>query len=239
MSLPVAILSGGLATRLRPLTEKIPKALIEINGKPFIDHQLRLLAAGGIKKVVVCAWYRGDMIRDAIGDGKKFNLKVEYSFDGDRLLGTGGAVRKALPLLGENFFVLYGDSYLPCDYEAVAAAFRSSGKDALMTVHHNRDQGDRSNVRFSGGRILAYHKEQRTPVMEHIDYGLGVFRAAPWEVYEAGRAFDLAEVYQKLLGVGQLAGYEVPQRFFEIGSLSGIEDLKKHLQKVPGTKGTL
>ena len=231
MSLPVAILAGGLATRLRPITEKIPKALIEINHEPFLAHQLRLLRDAGIKKVVICAWYRGELIRDFAGNGHAFGLEIDYSFDGERPLGTGGALRQALPLLGENFFVLYGDSYLPCDYGAIGAAFLASQEKALMTVFHNRDQGDRSNVQYSQGRILVYDKQHRTARMEHIDYGLGVFRAQALAPYAAGQSLDLAEVYQDLLSAGQLAGYEIPERFFEIGSLSGIKELEAYLQK--------
>jgi NDP-sugar pyrophosphorylase family protein len=231
MSLPAAILAGGLATRLRPMTEKIPKALITVHEEPFLKHQLCLLRDAGIKKVVICAWYRGELIRDFAGDGRAFGLEIDYSFDGEHPLGTGGALRRALPLLGENFFVLYGDSYLPCDYSAIVAAFLASEKQALMTVYHNRDQGDRSNVRYSDGCILKYDKQHRTPQMEHIDYGLGVFRAKALETYAPGQSLDLAEVYQHLLAAGQLAGYEVPERFYEIGSVSGIRELEAYLLK--------
>src|SRR5215475_16199750 len=113
--LPVAILAGGLATRLRPITERIPKALIEINGEPFIAHQLRLLRSRGIRRVVLCLCYLGEMVRDFVGGGQAFDLAVEYSFDGPVLLGTAGAIHRAIPLLGGAFFVLYGDSWLPCD----------------------------------------------------------------------------------------------------------------------------
>jgi NDP-sugar pyrophosphorylase family protein len=231
MSFPAAILAGGLATRLGSLTEKIPKALIEIHHEPFLAHQLRLLRDGGIKKVVICVWYRGELIREFAGDGHRFGLEITYSFDGERALGTGGALRKALPLLGSAFFVLYGDSYLPCDYGSIEAAFLTSGKDALMTVYHNLDQGDRSNVQYSGGNILAYDKQHPTAAMEHIDYGLGVFRAHALESYVPGQPLDLADVYQRLLTAGHLGGYEVPERFFEIGSLQGIQELERYLEK--------
>src|SRR5262249_17995413 len=134
--LPVAILAGGLATRLRPLTETIPKALVEVNGEPFIAHQLRLLRAKGIERVVVCSGSLGEMIRERIGKGALFGLRVEFVFDGPRLLGTAGAIKQALPALGQAFFVMYGDSYLPCDYRAVQTDFERSGKPALMTVFH-------------------------------------------------------------------------------------------------------
>src|SRR5271163_370338 len=112
----VAILAGGLATRMRPVTERIPKSMIEVAGRPFIEHQLELLQAENVKNVVLCVGHLGEMIQAHIGDGKRFGLSVSYSFDGERLLGTGGALRRALPLLGHDFFVLYGDSYLDISY---------------------------------------------------------------------------------------------------------------------------
>jgi len=227
--LPVAILAGGLATRLRPVTEKIPKALIEINGEPFLAHQLRLLSARGIRRVTLCVGYLGEMLEAYAGDGSRFGLEVTYSPDGPQLRGTAGAVAHARPLLGESFFVLYGDSYLPCDYGAVERAFLASGKTALMTVHHNRNQWDTSNVRFEDGRILAYDKKARTPEMRHIDYGLGVFHASAFNRIPERGAHDLADLYRELLESGDLAGFEVEQRFYETGSLAGIRELAEYL----------
>jgi N-acetyl-alpha-D-muramate 1-phosphate uridylyltransferase len=224
--LPVAILAGGLATRLRPLTEKVPKSLIEIHGEPFLAYQLRLLRSHGAERVVLCVGYRGEMIRDAIGDGRRFGLRVEYAFDGPALLGTAGAVRNALPQLGESFFVMYGDSYLPCDFAAVARAFSSSGKLALMTVFRNNGLWDHSNVEFEGGHILAYSKEKLTSRMHYIDYGLGVFRA---EAFRLSGAADLAKLYGDLLQTGQLAALEVQERFYEIGSPAGLKETSHFL----------
>ena len=223
--LPVAILAGGLATRLRPLTAEIPKALVPVVGEPFAAHQLRLLRARGLERVIFCVGYRGEMIRDYVGDGARFGLNVEYAWDGPTLRGTAGALRGALALLGEEFFVLYGDSYLPCDYVSVEAAFRASRAPALMTVFRNGGQWDRSNVEFEGGRILAYDKIHPTPRMRHIDYGLGVFRA---EAFDGSQA-DLAELYRGLLAEGRLAGLEIPERFYEIGSFAGIAELERYL----------
>jgi N-acetyl-alpha-D-muramate 1-phosphate uridylyltransferase len=233
--LPVAILAGGLATRLRPLTDSLPKALIEINGEPFIAHQLRLLASGGIRDVVLCVGYRGEMLQEFVGGGQRFGIRVEYSFDGPELLGTGGAIRRALPRLGEAFFVLYGDSYLPCDYRAVEAAFRASGKMALMTVFRNEDRWDASNVEFTGGRILAYDKKNRTERMHHIDYGLGAFQRRAFEALAPDTAYDLAGLYQDLLARGELAGFEAKERFYEIGSAAGIGELSAALRRSSGT----
>jgi NDP-sugar pyrophosphorylase family protein len=229
--LPVAILAGGIATRLRPVTETIPKSLIEITGEPFLAHQLRLLRSRGIERVVLCAGHLGEAIRDFAGDGSRFGIQLEYSFDGPVLRGTGGAIHQALPLLGDCFLVVYGDSYLPCDYEAIAHAFEASGKQGLMTVYRNQGQWDSSNVEFAGGRILAYEKVERTPRMHHIDYGLGAFRREAFGSIAPGSVCDLAGIYQDLLARGELAAVELTERFYEIGSFAGIEDLSKALRQ--------
>jgi NDP-sugar pyrophosphorylase family protein len=229
--LPVAILAGGLATRLRPITECIPKALVEINGEPFIAHQLRLLHARGIRRVVLCLGYLGEMVRQFVCEGQAFGLEVEYSFDGPMLRGTAGAIHEALPLLGRAFFVLYGDSYLPCDYAGVEEVFVRSGKMGLMTVFRNDGQWDSSNVEFAAGNILAYDKRNRTPRMRYIDYGLGVFKRHAFEGLAPGSVYDLATTYQDLLAGDELAACEVEERFYEIGSPAGIEALSQALKK--------
>jgi N-acetyl-alpha-D-muramate 1-phosphate uridylyltransferase len=228
--LPVAILSGGSATRLRPLTETVPKALLEVNGEPFLAHQLRLLSSRGIERAVLCVGYRGEMIQDFVGDGNRFGLNVEVSFDGPQLLGTAGAVRNALPLLGENFFVLYGDSYLPCDYSAVGSAFLRTRRRGLMTVFLNEGKFDSSNVEYSHGQILRYDKKNLTQEMRHIDYGLGAFRADVFAELQEEVVRDLATVYQSLLRAGDLAAFEVSERFYEIGSLRGLAETSDYLR---------
>ncbi|MGA8213337.1 MAG: nucleotidyltransferase family protein [Candidatus Sulfotelmatobacter sp.] len=225
----VAILAGGLATRLRPLTETVPKSLLEVNGEPFAVHQLRLLKSKGLRRVVFCVGHLGESIQRAIGDGTALGLQVDYSFDGPALLGTAGAVRNALPKLGDSFFVMYGDSYLPCDYAAIARKFEVAGVLGLMTVFRNDGKWDTSNVEFEaggveGGRIVAYSKTNRTPRMHYIDYGLGVFRAKAFQGLPAGKACDLAELYTDLLQRKQLAAFEVPERFYEIGSPAGLRE---------------
>jgi NDP-sugar pyrophosphorylase family protein len=231
MSLPVAILAGGLAKRLGALTEQRPKALIEVAGRPFLDHQLRLLRENGVGRVVLCVGHLGEQIEAFAGAGKAYGLEIAYSFDGPKLLGTAGAVRRAVALLGDAFFVLYGDSYLPCDFRGVENAFRTSRQAGLMTVYRNEGQFDTSNVEFAGGRILAYDKKNRTPRMRYIDYGLGVFRKDVFEALPADEPADLADAYKGLLARGELAGFEVGERFYEVGSREGIEDLERYLQR--------
>ena len=251
--IPVAILAGGLATRLRPITEKIPKSLILVAGKPFLAHQLELLKSRGVQRAVLCIGYLGKMIQAEFRDGEKFGVKLDYSFDssrrndlprrnetetgatmdGKKLLGTGGAIKRALPLLGEEFFVLYGDSYLPVEYAPIAEFFRHSGKLGCMTVYRNEGKYDTSNVVFAGGEIKVYDKKAKLPEMRHIDYGLSLFKRAAFDSYPAGRPFDLAEVMGKLVRERQLAGYEVRERFYEIGSPAGLAELETLLQSKP------
>ena len=231
--LPVAILAGGLATRLRPITQTIPKALIELASKPFIHHQLTYLKKQGVTQVVICIGYLGEMIQEVVGDGSAFGLQVSYCLDGPVLLGTGGALRQALPVLGEDFFVLYGDSYLPVDFAAVQAAYLSSHQPALMTVLKNGDRWDKSNVVFEKGRLVEYNKEQTRLEMHYIDYGLGILNRQVLKAYPSGKPFDLAKVYNRLSIKGELAGFEVFERFYEIGSHNGIAETETYLLQHP------
>jgi NDP-sugar pyrophosphorylase family protein len=229
MNLPVAILAGGLATRLGEVAIQRPKALVEVAGRPFAEHQIELLRRNGVTRIVFLVGHLGEMVQEALGDGERWGVTLRYVFDGPRALGTGGAVRNALPLLGSSFLVLYGDSYLECDYRGVARAFAGSGAEGLMTVCRNDNRWDRSNVHVENGRILAYDKRTQTPGMRHIDYGLGVFAAGAFDRFAPGAAFDLAELYQRLLAAQALAAYEVPGRFYEIGSPAGLAETRAHL----------
>jgi NDP-sugar pyrophosphorylase family protein len=224
--LPLAILAGGLATRMRPMTETVPKALLPVAGRPFVGWQLDLLRRKGIKRVVMCIGYRGEQIRQYVS-AKDFGLEVFFSCDGNELIGTGGAIKKAIPLLGDAFFVLYGDSYLDINYTDIEQRFRNSGKDALMTVCRNENRCHASNAVFQNEQILCYDKTKRSPDMRHIDYGLGVFKACAFDNYDGG--FDLAYVYKNLIEANKLAGYEEKIRFFEIGSPDGLRELEERL----------
>lgn len=230
--LPVAILAGGLATRLRPITEKVPKLLIEVAGEPFFSHQIRLLRRAGLTRLVLCVGYLGERIVELYGDGSRHGVRIEYSFDGPKLLGTGGALIRALPKLGPAFYTLYGDSYLPIDYRAVGEHFLASGRLGLMTVYENRGLYDTSNVWFEGGEIRAYDKKARLPEMRHIDYGLGAFRAGAFDGFPADQVVDLAQIQKALQARGQLAGYQVRERFYEIGSPAGLKELDELLKNL-------
>jgi N-acetyl-alpha-D-muramate 1-phosphate uridylyltransferase len=231
---PLALLAGGLATRLGSLTGRVPKSLLQVAGEPFVAHQLRMLAEQGLTDVVICCGHLGRMIEDFVGDGAQFGCRVRYSYDGPTLLGTGGAIRKALPLLGERFWVMYGDSYLTVDFSVLLTAFERFGKSGLMTVFRNDDRWDASNVEFAEGSIVRYAKRWRDSdagAMRHIDYGLGIYRAEAFQTWPGEAAFDLAAVQTELIARGEMAGFEVSERFYEIGSPAGLRETDAFLRE--------
>lgn len=233
------ILAGGLATRMRPLTETIPKALIPVGGIPFIDHQLAWLAGHGVTDVVLSIGYRGEMLRDHVGDGGRFGLAVRFVDEGTQLRGTAGALRLALDhgALEPAFLVTYGDSFLPIDFADVWHRFQASGAPALMTVFHNAGRWETSNVIYRDGRIVLYDKHRATrPAIEfdHVDYGLlAMKREVIAELVPppaSGERADLAPLLHELSQRGDLAGVEITQRFFEIGSPAGLQDLERWMR---------
>ena len=226
---PVAILAGGRATRLGPLSADLPKALIPVAGRPFVDHQLALLARKGVRRVVFCVGHLGEQIEAHVGNGARYDLHVTYAYDGDRLLGTGGAVRRALPLLGELCYVVYGDAYLDIDYAAVLDHFLGRPEPALMTVFRNNGRWDTSNVLFRDGRVVRYNKRQPDPEMTYIDYGASLYRAAALKRIPPDGPHELGDLTHELAAEGLLAGYEITQRFYEIGSLDGIRQTEQYL----------
>lgn len=203
---------------------------MEVAGKPFIGHQLALLKCQAISEVVICAGYLCEQIQDYVQNGERFGIKVSYSFDGEKLLGTGGALHKALPLLGDFFLVMYGDSYLDTKYSPILDYFLSEDKFGLMTVYRNNNQWDKSNVLFKNGQILMYNKENPQLEMKHIDYGLSLLRKEAFIDIPEGKVFDLAELYAGLVNRNDMLGYEVKERFYEIGSPDGLKETEVYLR---------
>jgi len=226
------ILAGGKGTRLKDRLGDLPKPMIPIAGKPLLEHQVELAKKYGFNDLIFFVHYRSDMIEKHFGDGKKFGVQIKYILETEPL-GTAGAVLAGFESLADRFLVMYGDSWLDTPYAPVVEAFRASGQPALMTVFRNEGKWDAANIVFAGGRIVVYDKVRRDSAMRHIDYGLGAFRAtafaprglAPGE----GTAFDLASVYQELLAAGNLAGFDVGGRFYEIGSPAGLEETREYL----------
>ena len=223
------ILAGGVATRLGAQAGNLPKALVPVAGRPFADHQLTWLAEQGIGDVVYCIGYRGDQIREYVGDGDRWGLKVTYVDEGANLRGTGGALRLAYDegVLAERYAVLYGDSYLRVDLSRVHEAFRAAGQPALMTVLRNESRWDRSNADFDGSSVIRYSKTEGD--FEWIDYGLSILTRGIAGEIPSDEPADLAEVFTRLSREGRLAGLEVAERFYEIGSPEGLAELERFL----------
>jgi MurNAc alpha-1-phosphate uridylyltransferase len=230
MTLPIAILAGGLATRMMPLTQSTPKALLDVAGKPFIHWQLEYLKQQGANEVVLCIGHLGELIEASVGDGTKFGLNVSYSFDGPSLLGTGGSIKRALPYLGEVFMILYGDSFLPIDFKLTEITFTNQNKPALMTILKNDNRWDKSNVQFKDHEIIEYNKKKNRSDMEYIDYGLSILSANCIYDFSESDVFDLSDLYHDLSMKKNLAGLEVKERFFEIGSETGLKETRNYFK---------
>lgn len=228
---PIAILAGGLGTRLGDRTRHEPKALAPVAGEPFVFHQLRLLARHGAERIVMCVGHLGEQIEAAVGDGRRFGLDVRYSYDGPRLAGTAGAVRNALGLLGERFLVTYGDTYLCVDYRAVERALSSSPHPALMTVLRNDGSWGVSNAVYADGLVLAYDKRTPPAGASWIDYGLLAFEAS---VFAVEGPADLGEVCHSLAQGRRLAGFVVHRRFYEIGTPHALAETDAVLRRERG-----
>lgn len=228
------VLAGGLATRLKPITNTIPKSLVNINGQPFIDWQLKLLRKKGFHRVILCLGKYSDQIIKFVGDGSKYNLEILYSEDGEILLGTGGALRNALKLINEDFFLTYGDSYLDINYSSVEEEFFKTSRAALMTVYKNTNKWEPSNAQVENDVVRTYSKRNYTKEMLFIDYGLSVIKTKSFEEYQRDGAWDLSEYFEYLSNSNNLQAYEVMEKFQEIGSINGINDLSEFLKGKDG-----
>ena len=230
MTLPVAILAGGLGTRLGKKALNKAKVLIDVAGKPFISRQLNYLSDQGIKDIVICVGHLGNQIKNYIGNGSKYNLNVSYSDDSDRLLGTGGSIKKACQILGEHFFILYGDSFLPVNFSLIEKAYFQEKKPALMTVLKNKGRWDKSNAYFKD-KCVKYNKKKPQKNMDYIDYGLNIVRNSIFSDFPSNEVFDLADVFENLSNKSLLAGFEIYDRFYEIGSINGLNDTLEFFKK--------
>ncbi len=225
------ILAGGLATRMQPRTLTLPKAMLEVAGRPFVAWQLEALARDGYERVLVCVGHLGEQLRDHVGDGSAFGLAVEYSEDGPKLLGTAGALRRALPLLESTFLVTYGDSYLPFDYSAPLRDLEAH-PEALgsMSVFENRGRWDASNTRVEGQLVVSYEKGATSPDVTFIDYGAIALRREVIAALPEGEPLGLDGVQADLARSGRLRALVAHERFFEIGSEAGLAELSKKLE---------
>ena len=229
MMYQIVIIAGGLGSRLGKLTQKTPKALIKIDKKPFIYYQLNQLSKQGFKKVVICVGYLGDKIKKYVGNGKKFNLNIKYSHENKKLLGTAGCIRKAIPSLEDNFFVTYGDTYLPVNFKNIQKSFEKQNAKALIAVYKNDNKLGSSNVCFKGKNIF-YQKNSKSKKMNFIEYGVSVFSKEIFTESKFKNLSDLSDMLSLLSKRKKLKHYVVKKRFYEIGSNVGLKETKNYLR---------
>ena len=232
-----AILAGGLGTRLRPLTDKVPKAMAPVNGRPFLEYELELLASHGVDDIVLCVGYKGEMIRAHFGDGSEFDVRIRYSSEGDRLLGPIGALKMAERMLRERFFVTYGDAYLRLDYRGMMDALLGQEELALMSVYRNAGSFGRSDVVVKDGFVTAYDKSKSAPGMEWINFGVTALKREALASVESGRVCDEPTFYGGLVGRKQLRAFETAERFYEIGSEESLAGFSVFMIEAMRTRG--
>ena len=225
---------GGLGTRLADYTATCPKSLVPVNGHPFFEYQLNLMINNGFKRFLFCIAHMGRQIEEYFGEGSKFasDITIEYSYDGDKLLGTAGAIVNACDKIDDDFLLIYGDSYMDVDYEEIIYRYykgKEIGKQALMTIYENSGLYDNSNVLTDDNRIIAYSKKNRTPDMKYIDYGISVFSKAVFESLEFGKEYDLSDIQSKLVTDDNMSVSEVTKRFYEIGSENALKSFEEYI----------
>ena len=228
----VVVLMGGLGTRLKNITKECPKSLADVAGRPFFDYQLELLIAWGFRKFVFLIGYRAEMIEEHYGDGSRYGISIQYSHDGEKLLGTGGAVRHAAGLLEDDFLLMYGDSFMDIDYAETLYRYergKAAGARALMTVLRNGNRFDKSNVAMDHDRIALYDKHNPTPEMDHIDYGVCMYEKSLFESHGEDEAFDIADIQHELSLSGQMVAQRVTKRFYEIGSPESLAEFSRYV----------
>lgn len=225
------ILCGGLATRMGDPAKTIPKSMMDIDGKPFLQYQIENLKKHQINDIVLCVGHLSEKIKEYFGDGSKFWVNIQYSHDGEKPLGPIGALKKAEPLLNEIFFTMYGDSYVFLDFKKVYLHFLKQKKSALMTAYKNHDKYDKSNIVIKNEKITKYN-EKKTKDMIYIDYGVSIFRKQILELIPENTYFTTKDLFAKLIKQNELLAFEVRKRFYHIGNLEGLEDFKSHIHSL-------
>lgn len=227
------ILAGGLGTRLRPMTQNVPKAMALVSKKPFLEYEICLLRKSGINDFVLCVGYLGKMVEDYFGDGSRWGVRIRFSYDGPKPMGPAGALRKALPFLGDFFFVTYGDAYLRANYQGVMEALLGSSKLGVMTVYHNRNMYGNSDVVVRGDRIVRYDKKSRGKGMEWVNFGATALKKSALNLIASDKKCSEEEFYGELIRRHELLAFIVQERFYEIGNLESLREFKQFISSEP------
>jgi NDP-sugar pyrophosphorylase family protein len=226
----IVILCGGLATRLEHLTKNIPKSMIEIKNKPFLEYQIENLKRSNIKDIVLCVGHLSEQIKNYFGDGEKFDVNIKYSHDGDKQLGPIGALKNTESLIEDIFFILYGDSYLNLDYQKMYSYFKTQNKLGLMAVYKNFNRFDKSNLIVKDDMIVAYGEKERTKEMIYIDYGTSLLRKKALNLIPKNTFFTTGEFFSNLISKNELLAFEVKERFYHIGNPDALKEFSNYIE---------
>lgn len=227
----IVIFCGGLATRLGSLAKKTPKSMMDINGKPFLKYQIKNVSKFGIKDIVLCVGHLSEQIIDYFENGEKFGVNITYSHDGERPLGPIGALKKAAHLLKNDFFIMYGDSYLSVDFNDVYTFHKKHDKPACMVVYKNQDKYDKSNLIIKENLVVGYGDKDRTKDMIYIDYGTSILSKKTLDSLKEDTFYSTGDFFSKLIKNNELLAYEIKNRFYHIGNPDALEELKQHLKR--------
>lgn len=225
------IMAGGKGTRLRPVTNNLPKAMVPANDKPFLEHLLIMLKKRGVTDIVLCVSYLGEQIKSYFGDGTKFGLNIVYSYDGEELLGTGGALKKTESLLNNSFFFINGDVYYDLDYRKIAEEFEKNPTLGLMVVYHNRDKITQNNVIVQKGKLLRYDRDRIDPKLNEVDGSVYVFKKEILDMLPEGKSALEIETFQKLIDSNQFRVYMPENRYYTNGTPEKLKLFEKHLRE--------
>ncbi len=228
------ILAGGLGTRLRPLTNEVPKPMVRVAGKPFLEYELRLLSNNRFSDFVLCVGYKADVIKQYFGDGGQLGVSIVYSDDGEKQLGPAGALKNASQFLEGEFLVTYGDAFLQMDYRRFQEEFRSSGKLGMMAVLENHNKYGKSDIALKDGLITEYDKVNQTPKMAWINYGATILQKKSLDLIPSFSGIGEEQFYRELIERKELAVFLTFNRFYEIGTISGLRDFERFLSENPG-----
>lgn len=224
-----AILAGGLGTRLGHMTQTTPKPMVLVNGKPFLEHEIGLLKRSGIGDFVLCVGHFGEKVEDYFGDGGKLGVRVTYSYDGPKLMGPAGALKRAEPLLEDRFFVTYGDAYLRADYRMMMDVLVDSGRLGVMAVYENHGMYGKSDVVVRDGEVVRYDKGDAGRVMEWVNFGVSALSKRALSLVAPGKECGEERFYGELIKRHELLAFPVNDRFYEIGTPDSLRDFERFI----------
>jgi NDP-sugar pyrophosphorylase family protein len=223
------ILAGGKGTRLRPLTYRIPKPMVHISGKPFLQHQMEFIKSFCIYEVLLLVGYLGDHIVKYFGNGAEFGVDIDYAYE-KTPLGTGGALKNAESQLAGEFLLLNGDTLLPIDYGELIQYFRRHNRIGAIAVYSNSEKIAPNNIAIGKSNLVMTYNKKNSQGMTHIDAGVMVFKKEVVDLIPGDQICSLEEeIFHKLIRAKQLVAFSTNQRFYDIGSFKGLEGIKEIL----------